>query len=316
MLKKGFTLIEMILVLVIIAALSSMASRPIIKELNKSKVSNTKAEMSNIKTALSAYCEDTGTLPSNNNVIASLLYDADGVGVDWKGPYIQSNENKASTDNFNNPYLFVMDDTNGVKGILISKGKDGAIGDNSANAYNGLDLTIAKTSTTIGFPYDAEGDDIIENLVCVRAGTSGTPGTTTQDQITAAIDALTTCGTTGTVDFNSNTETCSDAITNGEVSFSEATSIVEDPFFSDAQGNELIFVSCDAMSSSANGYDTPTAWDNFAFVYSKGPNGTSDIGTSEEEEICKDLADGTALSSYGDDIITGISNPGFELLAP
>lgn len=145
MLKKGFTLIEMILVLVIIAALSSMASRPIIKELNKSKVSNTKAEMSNIKTALSAYCEDTGTLPSNNNVIASLLYDADGVGVDWKGPYINTGETKTLNDAFKNPYEYHMTTTNGIKAVIISKGKDrnlGAKGD--ATPYDSFDFASTK----------------------------------------------------------------------------------------------------------------------------------------------------------------------------
>ena len=66
--NKGFTLMELLIVLVIIAILSSVAVPIYLRIQNRAKESATKAEMSNIATALELYGNDNNAYPSVTDI--------------------------------------------------------------------------------------------------------------------------------------------------------------------------------------------------------------------------------------------------------
>ncbi len=96
--QHGFTLIEMIGVMSIIAILASVATPKIFDAIEDAKVSAYIQEANSIKLAITKYYKDTGTWPrhipshANSRFHNLLVNDADGSGAPiagWDGPYIE-----------------------------------------------------------------------------------------------------------------------------------------------------------------------------------------------------------------------------------
>jgi general secretion pathway protein G len=82
--KKGFTLIELIVVIAIIAVLGAVIAPNAFKSIEKAKLSATAEDLNSIKTAASAYFTDTSAWPAN-----AAAFTANGGAVaGWDGPYL------------------------------------------------------------------------------------------------------------------------------------------------------------------------------------------------------------------------------------
>lgn len=120
---KGFTLIEVILVVVIIVSLSAMVFPRIVGRSEKAKISIAKSDIeSNIATALKLYELDNGNFPTTNQGLAALRKksSASPVPTNWNGPYIE----KDPIDPWGNAYIYVAPGKNKIDYDLSSKGKD------------------------------------------------------------------------------------------------------------------------------------------------------------------------------------------------
>ena len=96
-LQKGFTLMEMIGVMAVIAILAAVATPRIFEAIEDAKVSSFLAEANMVKLAVAQYYKDTGRwprhIPTNTNTRYHNLMknDANGSGAaipGWNGPYL------------------------------------------------------------------------------------------------------------------------------------------------------------------------------------------------------------------------------------
>jgi len=87
----GFTLIEMLVVLGIIALLATLVAPQVLRYLSKAKTDTAAAQLKNLQGAIELYSFDTGGYPSPEDGLASLLSPpTDSSG--WNGPYLRSAE--------------------------------------------------------------------------------------------------------------------------------------------------------------------------------------------------------------------------------
>ena len=90
--KKGFTLVELLLVVVIIAALSAMVVPRLVGRSEQAKVSVAKADIeAHLATALKLYELDNGNFPSTSQGLMALRVkpSSSPIPFNWNGPYIE-----------------------------------------------------------------------------------------------------------------------------------------------------------------------------------------------------------------------------------
>jgi len=82
--QRGFTMIEMIGVLAVIAILASIVAPKIFDAIRDAKVNTFASNIQAVKTAVASYYKDVGALPSS----ASALIAQPSSVTGWKGPYL------------------------------------------------------------------------------------------------------------------------------------------------------------------------------------------------------------------------------------
>lgn len=121
--QLGFTLLELLVVMVIIGLLASYVGPKYFAQIGKSEVKTAKAQIDSLGKALDQYRLDTGHYPSTENGLAALN-TSPAVELKWQGPYLQK---KVPDDPWGHPYIYKMPGEHGDYD-LISLGNDGAVG--------------------------------------------------------------------------------------------------------------------------------------------------------------------------------------------
>ncbi|MBI2981288.1 MAG: type II secretion system major pseudopilin GspG [Deltaproteobacteria bacterium] len=122
--EDGFTLIEILLVVAIIAALAAMVVPRLTGRSEKAKTAAVQADLrANISTALKMYEIDVGSFPTTEQGLNALLSAPSGIdAASWQGAYIE----RSPVDPWNRPYQYKFP---GVKNPssydLFSWGRDG-----------------------------------------------------------------------------------------------------------------------------------------------------------------------------------------------
>lgn len=122
---KGFTLIELMLVVIIIGALVAMVMPRLAGRSEQAKVSAAQADISaNIATALKLYELDNGAYPSSSEGLAALITKSGGSN-NWNGPYLE----KKPLDPWGREYVYKSPGTHRAYDYdLYSLGRDGQEG--------------------------------------------------------------------------------------------------------------------------------------------------------------------------------------------
>lgn len=121
MTKKAFTLIELLLVVVILAAMAAMIVPRLAGRSEQAKIAIAQTDVtSNIPLALDLYELDNGKYPSS---LEALLSNPGGA-KSWNGPYIK----KKPIDPWGNPYQYRFPSSHGKDFDLSSFGPDGTAG--------------------------------------------------------------------------------------------------------------------------------------------------------------------------------------------
>jgi general secretion pathway protein G len=125
--EKGFTLIELMVVLVIMGILVSVVVLNISDEPDKAKVQKARMDIKTLETALKMFKIDGGFYPSTEQGLESLVYEPT-IGrqpANYKeGGYIES----LPLDPWDNPYMYVAPGISGRHYDIMSFGADGVEG--------------------------------------------------------------------------------------------------------------------------------------------------------------------------------------------
>jgi general secretion pathway protein G len=131
--RAGFTLIEVIIAVAIIAVLAGAITPMVFKELMSAREDATERELATLATALTDFYADTGRLPSEAEGLAALVVDPGVSG--WQGPYVATERGdpvaETATDAFNEPYVYDLQPATNPPGVadvvVASPGIDGAL---------------------------------------------------------------------------------------------------------------------------------------------------------------------------------------------
>lgn len=126
---RGFTLLELLVVMVIIGLLASYVGPRYFSQVSKSEVQTVRAQMVAFEHALDQYRLDVGRYPSND-VGLNALQSAPASKGRWNGPYLKK---KLPLDPWGNSYIYRFPGEYGDYDI-ISYGNDGRSGGNDAAA--------------------------------------------------------------------------------------------------------------------------------------------------------------------------------------
>ena len=121
---QGFTLLELLVVIVIIGLLAAYVGPKYFSQLGKSEVTIAKAQIEAFEKSLDTYRLDVGRYPSAEEGLAALLAAPASAGAKWNGPYLKKG---VPPDPWGKPYQYRAPGTKGEYEI-ISLGKDGQPG--------------------------------------------------------------------------------------------------------------------------------------------------------------------------------------------
>jgi general secretion pathway protein G len=132
--KRGFTLIEIMVVIVIMALLVALVGPKILGRTDDAKIQTTKTQIRNMESALKLYKLDNGVYPTTEQGLNSLVAKPT-VGVIPKnykeGGYLESKQ--VPKDGWGNDFIYISPGEHGDYD-LSSLGADGVKGGEGKNA--------------------------------------------------------------------------------------------------------------------------------------------------------------------------------------
>lgn len=115
--SQGFTLVELLLVLVILATLAAIVLPKLTGKSEQARITAAKTQIASIETALDAFEVDNGFYPPSLDGLVSQPSNA----TNWHGPYLKN----IPTDPWNNAYVYEFPGKHNTNGPdLYSNGPD------------------------------------------------------------------------------------------------------------------------------------------------------------------------------------------------
>ncbi len=123
----GFTLLEMLVVLVIIGLLAGLVGPRLFSKIDQSKVTTAQVQVKMLRSSIESLRLDIGRYPTADEGIGLLSKppsDA-ALAARWRGPYL---DDALPPDPWGNPYQYALPGADGQGFALYSFGSDGKRG--------------------------------------------------------------------------------------------------------------------------------------------------------------------------------------------
>ncbi len=131
--NRGFTLVELLVVILIISMLATLLAPRVFKGLGKAKADIARSNMAIIADSLTRFQYDCGRLPDESEGgLEALLVAPPELEEKWNGPYIRKSQ---LVDPWENPFMYISEGQyNPGSFDLICFGADGQEGGEGDNA--------------------------------------------------------------------------------------------------------------------------------------------------------------------------------------
>lgn len=132
--KRGFTLIEILVVITVIAILASLVTPMVFRNVGDAKTTAAKAQIELLGLALDTYRLHNDHYPSTVQGLAALITQPVGepAARDWRGPYLKR---QVPDDPWGRPYHYESPGATNPDGYdLLSYGRDGQPGGTGEDA--------------------------------------------------------------------------------------------------------------------------------------------------------------------------------------
>jgi len=126
--QRGFSLIELIVVLVILGLLATIVGPSVMSRLGKGKADIARVQIDNLEGALSLFRFDIGRYPNTSEGFTALI-ESPGI-QNWSGPYLE--KKRVPVDPWGREYEYRSPGQNGDYDIICygADGVEGGEGDN------------------------------------------------------------------------------------------------------------------------------------------------------------------------------------------
>jgi general secretion pathway protein G len=118
--NAGYSLVELLVVLGIMALLSAVVAPQVIKYLSSARSETAATQMRNLEAALELYNIDSGSYPSEADGLLALIKAPISV-TEWSGPYLKRDD--ALQDPWGQTYLYKFPGEHGAYDVM-SYGRD------------------------------------------------------------------------------------------------------------------------------------------------------------------------------------------------
>ena len=155
--RAGFTLIEIIVVLAVVATLAAVVAPALFRHVGAAREQRARQEIAMLDLALRAYRLDNGMVPTTEQGLDALRTrpSLDPVPWRWNGPYLR---HPVPVDPWGRRYVYAAVDTGAAEFDLRSLGRDGLPGgeqedaDLSARVDSAATVDSARADSVRGAP--------------------------------------------------------------------------------------------------------------------------------------------------------------------
>ncbi|HOR29574.1 MAG TPA: type II secretion system major pseudopilin GspG [Candidatus Sumerlaeota bacterium] len=122
---RGFTLVEIILVVVIVLTLAAVVTPRLVGKSKQAKINTTKIQMNSLKTSLQNFEINAGRFPTTAEGLEALVRKPSGLSdSEWPEKYVD----KVPKDAWGNPFEYTCPSEHDLDYDLVSAGPDGQFG--------------------------------------------------------------------------------------------------------------------------------------------------------------------------------------------
>jgi len=122
--EGGYTLTEMLVVIVIIALIAAVLTPSLLGQLGRARAKTAVLQLDTTTTSLDMFKDDVGRFPTQQEGLKALVADPGIEG--WLGPYLKSD--KSLNDPWGHPIVYAVSDQGVSVTILGADGKPGGEG--------------------------------------------------------------------------------------------------------------------------------------------------------------------------------------------
>jgi general secretion pathway protein G len=124
--RSGFTMVELMAVLIILGLLAAVVVRNFVGQTDKARVTTTKASLRILQSAVNQFKMDTGRLPTEDEGLTVLIVPPDDVADYPPDGYIETTE--LPKDAWGNDFIYELYPESGKPFVIKSFGADGQEG--------------------------------------------------------------------------------------------------------------------------------------------------------------------------------------------